>query len=275
MSTLDELKPVSVELGGTRGGPKVRTLRRDNWATSPAVTAAVLTSFVVYATFVAFQDGNFYVGAAAHRDLISPFYSPCITYNCLAYPGAHPSLIMRFWKFSPALPILIVPAGFRLTCYYYRKAYYRSFWQSPPACSVADGHKKYTGETRIPLIFQNIHRYFFYLAMIFNVILTADAVVAYNMPGQGIGVSVGSLVLTLNACFLWLYTLSCHAGRHLCGGHVNLFSKHPVRHKTWKLMTALNTKHMPIAWCSLIIVALTDLYVRLVASGAFNDPKIF
>ena len=53
---------------------------------------------------------------------------------------------------------------FRLTCYYYRKAYYRSFWLSPPACAVPDGHKKYTGETRFPLIFQNLHRYFFYAA---------------------------------------------------------------------------------------------------------------
>ena len=26
---------------------------------------------------------------------------------------------------------------------------------------------------------------------------------------------------------LWLYSVSCHACRHLCGGHVNQFSKHP------------------------------------------------
>ena len=50
------------------------------------------------------------------------------------------------------LPFLLL---FRLTCYYYRKAYYRSFWLSPPACAVPDGHKTYTGETRFPLIFQN------------------------------------------------------------------------------------------------------------------------
>ncbi len=59
------------------------------------------------------------------------------------------------------LPFLL---GFRLTCYYYRKAYYRAFWQSPPACAVAEPHGKYTGETRFPLIMQNVHRYFFYAA---------------------------------------------------------------------------------------------------------------
>ena len=59
------------------------------------------------------------------------------------------------------LPFLLL---FRLTCYYYRKAYYRSFWLSPPACAVPDGHKTYSGETRFPLIVQNLHRYFFYAA---------------------------------------------------------------------------------------------------------------
>jgi hypothetical protein len=32
---------------------------------------------------------------------------------------------------------------------------------------------------------------------------------------------------------------------------------------------------MPIAWVSLAGVALTDLYVRLVASGAIDDPRFF
>ena len=77
-----------------------------------------------------------------------------------------PGHLRRHWWFtSPAIIILIVPLGFRMTCYYYRKAYYRSFWLSPPACAVAEPHAKYTGETRFPLIIQNIHRYFFYLGI--------------------------------------------------------------------------------------------------------------
>ena len=35
------------------------------------------------------------------------------------------------YTFSPL--ILIFPLGFRLTCYYYRKAYYRAFFLAPPA----------------------------------------------------------------------------------------------------------------------------------------------
>jgi hypothetical protein len=265
-------------LGGARGGPDARTLRRDRWWGSPAVTVCFLTAFVVYSTWAVFQNANYYVGAAAHRDLISPFYSPCLTLSCAAAHGGPGRgwLFIAWWAISPGILVLGGPGGFRLTCYYYRKAYYRGFWQSPPACGVADGHSSYKGESRFPLILQNVHRYFFFIALIFNTILTIDAIEAFRLPGDGgFGVSVGTLVLVVNALLLWLYTLSCHACRHMCGGNVNQFSKHPLRQKIWKALTPLNAKHMQLAWASLTFVALTDLYVRLVASGAFHDPKIF
>ena len=81
-----------------------------------------------------------------------------------------------WWPLSPALIILIFPLGFRLTCYYYRKAYYRSFWLCPPACAVAEPHGTYSGETRLPLILNNIHRYFWYAAVLVALVLTYDAV---------------------------------------------------------------------------------------------------
>jgi len=273
-TTLGDLKPVPVELGGVRGGPDVRTLRRDRWWRNPSATVVFLTVIVVYTAWAVFQNGYYYVGASLHRDLISPLYSPCIVGSCV--PGAHGSFVLNWWQWSPALLALAVPGTFRITCYYYRKAYYRGFWQSPPACGVADGHGRYTGETRFPLILQNVHRYFFVLALIFNVILTVDAVMAFRLPGDGgIGVSVGTLVLCANAVLLWLYSASCHACRHLCGGHVDQFSKHRIRHRLWKLATPLNARHMQIAWASLAVVAFADLYVRLVAHHVFTDPKLF
>jgi len=264
-----------VQLGGARGGPSTRTLRRDRWWVSPTITVVVLTAFVVYSTWAVFVNKDYYVGASAHRDLISPLFSPCITGSCVA--GAHGTfLVINWWHITPALLILLGPLSFRLTCYYYRRAYYRGFWQSPPACAVADAHTQYTGETRLPLILQNVHRFTLYVALMFNTILTIDAVTAFRLPGDGgIGVSVGSLVLTANAVLLWCYTLSCHAARHLCGGQVNSFSKHPVRYRIWKTLTPLNARHMQLAWASLVFVALADLYVRLVAAGVFTDPKIF
>ncbi|MGH9082339.1 MAG: hypothetical protein ACRDWN_03240 [Acidimicrobiales bacterium] len=248
-------------------------MRRDRWWVQPAVTVSVLTAFVVYSTWAAFVNRDYYVGAAAHRDLLSPFYSPCLAGTCV--PGSHPSLIWSQWPISGAVLILIVPLGFRLTCYYYRKAYYRSFWLSPPGCAVADAHATYSGESRLPLILQNVHRWFFYLGIGLNVILTIDAVVAFRLPGTGIGVTIGSLVLTVNAALLWLYSISCHSCRHLCGGQVRSFARHPLRHRLWKLLTPLNAIHMRFAWASLVFVGLTDLYVRLVASGTIADVKIF
>jgi len=173
------------------------------------------------------------------------------------------------------LLILIFPLGFRLTCYYYRKAYYRSFWMSPPACAVAEPHKKYTGETRAPLILQNGHRWFFLAGLLFNVILTYDALISFKHEDGSFGMSVGTLVLLTNATLLWLYSLSCHTCRHAIGGRLRHFSKHPLRYKGWTIVSKLNHHHPVFAWISLFGVALTDVYVRFVATGAITNYYFF
>jgi hypothetical protein len=275
VTTIEGATATPVVIGGARGGPDEPTLRQDRWWVQPLVTVTVLTVFVVYSTWAIFVNKDYYVGASLHRDLISPFYSPCIAASCV--PGSRgTAVVASWWHITPALIVMGGPLGFRLTCYYYRRAYYRGFWQSPPNCAVADGHRRYSGESRFPLILQNVHRYFFLIGLFFNVILTIDAVMAFRMPGTGgIGFSVGTLVLVVNAVLLWLYSLSCHAARHMCGGHVKRFSTAPTRHLLWRLMTPLNARHMQFAWASLIVVALADLYVRLVASGTITDPKLF
>ncbi|MDE3009201.1 MAG: hypothetical protein KGI14_09285, partial [Acidobacteriota bacterium] len=101
-----------VQLGGTRGGPETTTLRQDRWWLQPVVTVSILTAFVIYSTWAAFQNRYYYVGAAVHRDLISPFYSPCLASNCA--PGSKAAFALNGWTLSPALLILIFPLGFRL-----------------------------------------------------------------------------------------------------------------------------------------------------------------
>jgi hypothetical protein len=256
-----------------RASITARTLRTDRWWAYPLSTFSVLLAFVGYVTYAALANRDYY--AAPY---LSPFYSPCLSTHCGAVAGSHgvPHLgwFGAWWIVTPAVIILIFPLGFRLTCYYYRKAYYRSWWLSPPACAVAEPHRRYTGETRFPLIGQNVHRYFFYAALVFNVILTWDAVIAFDFRGS-FGMGLGSLVLVVNAALLWLYTLSCHACRHAVGGRINHFSKHPVRYRWWTFVSRLSPYHGNLAWASLVWVGLADLYVRLVASGTIHDPRFF
>jgi len=249
--------------GGHRGP---RTGRTDRWWALPVVTVLVLGGFIVYGTWVAFQGANYYADP-----YVSPFYSPCLATSC-----EHPTLGIfgDWWVWSPALLILPFPLFFRLTCYYSRKAYSRSFWWSPPACAVRDARFKYTGETRFPLILQNLHRYAFFLALPFPILLTWDAAQSFFFP-DGFGMGLGTLVLIVNVFLLWGYTLSCHSCRHMIGGSVDQFSKHPVRHVLWRRVSWLNIHHAQWAWASLFSVALADLYVRLVASGTITDPRFF
>ena len=258
----------------SRAKIKERTLRTDRWWLQPAITFSVLFSFVIYATFRAFEN-KFYFA----EPLISPLYSPCLSTACVE--GS--SLLGQPFNnkyfgigISPALFILIFPLGFRMTCYYYRKAYYRAFWMSPPACAVAEPHSKYTGETRAPLILQNAHRWFFYAGLVFNVLLTYDAILAFRDAEKHWGhLSVGTLVLTFSAAMLWMYSLSCHTCRHTIGGRLKHFSKHPIRYKAWTWVSVLNHKHPTFAWISLFAVAFADIYVRQVASGAWTNFYLF
>jgi hypothetical protein len=255
---------------GARADIATRTLRRDRWWLQPAITVAVLVAFIIYSTLRAFLGAHTFFS----EPYISPFYSPCLSSACGEAP--HLSIFPAIPLLTPAIYILIVPLGFRLTCYYYRKAYYRSFWLSPPACAVAEPHTSYTGETRFPLIFQNAHRYFFYLGLVFNVVLTYDALISFrDERGHWFHMGLGTLVLLANAAFLWLYSLSCHSCRHIVGGRLNNFSKHPLRYKFWTNVSKLNHRHMQFAWISLVWVALTDAYVALLAANAFNDPRFF
>ncbi len=230
-------------------------LRQDAWWVVPLLTVIGLGGFGIYATWAALQGKNYEWGP-----YLSPFYSPLI--------------LADWWPFSPAILILWAPLGFRITCYYYRKAYYRSFFWDPPACAVGELRKgTYHGETRLPFTLQNLHRYFFYAATLVLAFLWYDAVKAFFFEGQ-FGVGVGTLVLLVNVVLLSLYSFSCHSFRHLIGGKLNCFSPCPTRYKLWRGASILNYNHMLWAWVSLFSVALADLYVRLVASGAITDVRL-
>ncbi|MCZ2857977.1 hypothetical protein [Blastococcus sp. VKM Ac-2987] len=246
-----------------------RTLRTDRWWVQPLVTVVVLVLFIAYSTFRAFQNAHYYA-----TPYISPFYSPCITTRCEG--DSFPEFFTGPSWISPAIYILVLPLGIRLTCYYYRKAYYRSFWLSPPACAVAEPHRRYTGETRLPLVGQNIHRYFLYAALVFNVILFYEAFRSFrDETGEWGHMGLGTLILLANAVLLFMYSISCHSCRHIVGGRLNHFSAHPLRYKAWTWVSKQNARHMQYAWISLFGVAFADFYVFLLATGTITDLRFF
>ncbi|HET7684431.1 MAG TPA: hypothetical protein VFK34_12260 [Marmoricola sp.] len=246
-----------------------RTLRSDAWWLYPLTTFVVFTAFVVYATWRAFMGSDYY--AAPY---LSPFYSPCLG-DCVEGSSDF-GQPFAWWPLSAALIILIFPLGFRLTCYYYRKAYFRSFWLSPPACAVAEPHGGYTGETRFPLILNNLHRWFWYAAVLVALVLSWDTILAFrNAEGEWGHMGLGTLILLANVVLIWLYTLSCHSCRHIVGGRLRHFSKHPVRYRMWTWVSRQNEKHAQWAWLSLFSVAIADLYVYLIANGTIDDVRFF
>jgi hypothetical protein len=257
-------------LGPGRARIPDRTMRRDRWWLYPLATFVVFGGFVVYATWRAFQGSGYF-----SEPYISPFYSPCLTTECVEGSSDF-GQPLGWWSLSPALVILIFPLGFRSTCYYYRKAYYRAFWLSPPACAVAEPHKGYSGETRFPLILQNIHRWFLYAAALVSLILTYDVVISFRDEDGNWGhMGLGSLIMLVNIVLIWAYTLSCHSCRHVVGGRLRHFSKHPLRYRAWTLVSRLNERHALWAWLSLFSVGLTDYYIYLLATGTISDVRFF
>jgi hypothetical protein len=257
------------------------TLRRDTWWIQPLVVFVILGSFVVYATWAAFQNGYYTSGP-----YLSPFYSPVLWADATdtkglehAWIGPKPTWWPGWLPFSPALIILPFPAFFRFTCYYYRGAYYKAFWSDPPSCAVGEWRSSYLGEKTLPLILQNIHRYFFYAAVVFIFILAYDAYLAFWFTDAAgvkhFGIGVGTIILVANVYLLGGYTFGCHSFRHLVGGRFDLLSKHPTRKKLYDCASCLNQAHMRWAWASLLVVAFADIYVRCCAMGIWSDIRIF
>jgi hypothetical protein len=259
--------------------------RTDNWWSGTLFFFVIFSLFGAWATFRAFQN-DFYntlgstISGGAHY--LSPFYSPTFQ---LGRFGIH---FGRF-NISPALIILPFPLSFRLSCYYYRKMLYRSYLADPLGCAVKEPaplgsmrYKKYRGERAFPLRVQNFHRYAFFAAVVFIVLLWKDTFDAFFFTGADgvthIGMGLGTLVFLVNICLLTLYTFSCHSWRHFVGGGADCYSctlMSRTRHGLWSKVSYLNERHGLFAMASLISVAVTDVVVWLIASGRLHDIRFF
>jgi len=251
------------------------TSRRDAWWAAPLVVFVGLSAFVIYATWAAFQ-GNHYTWGP----YLSPFYSPEVFGDSPhSWFGPKPGWWPALLPFSPALLILPFPGLFRFTCYYYRGAYYKAFWSDPPACAVGEPRKSYWGENSLPLILQNLHRFFMWVALVFIAFLTYDVWLAlwFTNPATGareFGIGLGTLILAVNVVLLASYTWGCHVLRHVVGGRIDEVSKSPVCDMAYACVSGLNGRHQLFAWSSVFSVMLADVYVRLCSMGVIADPRL-
>ena len=252
-----------------------QTTRSDAWWLQPLTVFLGLSTFIVYSTWAAFQGEHYHSGP-----YLSPFYSPEIFgESAHSLFGPKPGWWPMWLPFSPAFLILWAPVGFRLTCYYYRGAYYKAFWADPPSCAVGEPRSGYLGENSFPLIVQNAHRYFLIFALLLLVFLSLDVWNAlwFEDPVTGtasFGIGIGTFVLAMNVGLLGSYTLGCHSLRHLVGGGHDWMTGSPVRRQTYDCVSCLNRRHMLYAWMSLVWVGFSDVYVRLCSMGIWSDLRL-
>jgi hypothetical protein len=263
------------------------TTRSDAWWMQPLAVFLGFSAFIVYSTWAAFEGTStthcYYWYSQDGANYLSPFFSPELFSASPDAPpavfGALPAAWPGWLPFSPAFLMMWIPAGFRFTCYYYRGAYYKAFWLDPVNCAVGEPRKTYLGERYLPLVLQNVHRYFMYLAVVFILILAYDAWLGLWFADangkEHFGVGVGSLVLIVNVFLLGGYTFGCHSLRHLVGGFLDSISKSPACSSCYNAVSCLNRRHMLWAWMSLFWVGFTDVYIRLCAMGIWHDFRIF
>jgi hypothetical protein len=242
------------------------TSRRDGWWSSPLGVGFWLAVLVLYSVFSAlFWKPVF--GVAFEQDgYASPFYFPL--FKDVGLP----------FGLSPAILTLWIPIGFRVTCYYFRRAYYRAYLADPPACAVAEPtvHRRYRMETALPFILQNLHRFFLYLAIVLLAIHWVEVLASFVADGR-LRLGLGSVILVADVLLLTWYVSSCHSLRHMVGGRLDCFScsrANRTRHLVWRRLSELNARHMLFAWASLISVVIADLYIHLLALGIVVDPAI-
>lgn len=235
------------------------------WWVGPITVTVVLTGFAIYSLVVVFllPLGAYPRGESTY--LLTPFYSPQV--------GSPVGWL------SPAIFVLWIPLGFRVTCYYYRKAYYRAFFWDPPACQSGaqqrEPRNSYRGE-RALFVFNNIHRYFLYGSIMVAAFLWYEAAISF-FPGGSFGVTVGSIIFLVNIVLVSAYTFSCHSFRHLVGGKKDCYScirGGNFRRQLHNKVSILNGQHALWAWLSLFSLLITDVYIRLLLAGVVTDIRL-
>jgi hypothetical protein len=233
------------------------TNRTDQWWKQPLLLLLGGILAIGYLTWAAVQNAHF-----EHGPFVSPIY---------ATPW-----VPSWWSFSPAFILLWIPAGFRATCYYGRKAYYRAGFGDPASCAVEEPYRKgYTGETVFPFVLNNLHRFFLYLAIAMTLLHWFELLQSIWANGS-VYLGIGTLIMLMDTVALSLYVLSCHSFRHLFGGNRcfgGCSNSAKVKHDIWSVISAINVFHDRWFWISLISIVIADIYIRMLSMGIIPfDP---
>jgi len=254
------------KLAGTAPAGFGATSRRDAWWASPLSVGFWLAVLVLYSVFSALLWTPV-LGTPNETDgYLSPFYFPL--FSQLGLP----------FGISPAILTLWIPVGFRITCYYFRRAYYRAYLADPPACAVGEPtvHRRYRMEAYLPFILQNLHRFFLYFAVALLAIHWVEVGSTF-VASSGLRIGLGSLILLVDIVLLTGYVFGCHSMRHLVGGRIDCFScsrANRTRHAAWLRLSGLNARHMVFAWASLVSIVVADLYIHALSLGVISDPVV-
>lgn len=178
--------------------------------------------------------------------------------------------------YTPTVLILPLVVLFRMTCYAYRKDYHRHLFYHPNSCPtdvrIDASTRGYSGETGFFRI-ENVHRYFMYTAWGILPFFYYDIYHSIVYTGA-ITVTLGTIILTINALAVTAYTFSCHSVRHLIGGYrdcVNCPANLNRKNSLYKFQSKLNSHHEAIAWTSLILFVFVDVFIRGMVGGVIPN----
>lgn len=247
------------------------TDRRDAWWQEPLWMGVALTAALLYTAVRVLFFGES-ITLDGHR-VTSPLFSPNVIHIF--------DLSTASWVNS-AMLLLWLPFGFRGTCYYTRRVYFRTFFAQPSGCAVGAKNMAYLGERRGIFWLNNIHRYM--LILVVFILLWKYYDVFHSLHStDGWGMSVGSIVLATEAFLLTMYVTSCHAFRHMVGGNLDRFFEktgtgdvvRSIRKAVWSFSSRHNPHHGMWFWLSLAMVFLGDAYVWSLAANGWTDPGIW
>lgn len=183
--------------------------------------------------------------------------------------------------YSPTLAVIPLIAVFRLSCYAYRKDYYRHVFKHPLGCQSSDRldeeKRTYKGETGF-FSLNNFHRYFLYIAIAILPFFYYDIYISMVYYSGYVTLRLGTVILIINALLLTTWTFSCHAFRHITGGYIDCYAcKTGGRgiKKFYNGQSYLNLHHEQLAFVSLLFVVAVDLYIRGLMYGLPIDFTFF